>query len=262
MWRVEAVGGHGRPWYRSSLGTTTQIRADIAWSRCRQTCRCRGAHLLRSAAIRPGEWPRRRRGLSPPAPAAAARVCGGGWHCRGPPPQHQQPVRPDAPQVGRMVLCDRCGTRMPAVRATIDAKIGKVYKGLDLTLECFPADDVPDDPDAFKKVRAYWPGGGAGGTAPAGDHRGACRPPRMGLFPLPAAVGRHAFPSPACWTPLPRPSPPCPPGTRPSSSPPTTPITASLRRASRPGCTCSWPSRSSGRWSTIVRWRRPPRSAA
>lgn len=55
-------------------------------------------------------------------------------------------------QVGRMVLCDRCGTRMPAVRATVDAKIGQVYKGLDLTLECHPADDVEDDPEAFRKV--------------------------------------------------------------------------------------------------------------
>ncbi|KIY97761.1 hypothetical protein MNEG_10200, partial [Monoraphidium neglectum] len=44
--------------------------------------------------------------------------------------------------VGRMVLSDRCGTRMPAVRATMDAKIGKAYKGLDLTIECFPADDA------------------------------------------------------------------------------------------------------------------------
>jgi hypothetical protein len=52
-----------------------------------------------------------------------------------------------------MVLCDRAGTRMPAVRATIERNIGAVYKGLDTTLECFPADDVADDPDAYKKVR-------------------------------------------------------------------------------------------------------------
>jgi hypothetical protein len=55
-------------------------------------------------------------------------------------------------QVGRMVLCDRSGTRMPAVRATIEAKIGSVYAGLDTSLECFPADDVPDDPDGYKKA--------------------------------------------------------------------------------------------------------------
>lgn len=55
-----------------------------------------------------------------------------------------------------MVLCDRCGTRMPAVRATIEAKIGKVYKGLDTSLECFPADDVADDPNAFTDVRTCW----------------------------------------------------------------------------------------------------------
>lgn len=51
-----------------------------------------------------------------------------------------------------MVLCDRCGTRMPAVRSTMEQKIGKVYRGLDLTLECFPEDDVQDDPDATMKV--------------------------------------------------------------------------------------------------------------
>jgi hypothetical protein len=27
-----------------------------------------------------------------------------------------------------MVLCDRCGTRMPAVRSTIEAKIGRAYR--------------------------------------------------------------------------------------------------------------------------------------
>eukprot|EP00878_Enallax_costatus_P025884 GHUV01027729.1.p1 GENE.GHUV01027729.1~~GHUV01027729.1.p1 ORF type:complete len:128 (-),score=9.55 GHUV01027729.1:423-806(-) len=58
-------------------------------------------------------------------------------------------------QVKRLVLCDRCGTRMPSVRATMDQKIGKVYRGLDLTLECYPADDVQDDPDAAIKVLNY-----------------------------------------------------------------------------------------------------------
>lgn len=57
-------------------------------------------------------------------------------------------------QVRRMVLCDRCGTRMPAVRATMEAKIGKVYRGLDLSIDCFPDDDVQDDPEAALKVGA------------------------------------------------------------------------------------------------------------
>lgn len=52
-----------------------------------------------------------------------------------------------------MVLCDRCGMRMPAVRATMEAKIGKAYCGLDLTIDCFPEDDVPDDPSAAIRVR-------------------------------------------------------------------------------------------------------------
>jgi hypothetical protein len=51
-----------------------------------------------------------------------------------------------------MVLCDRRGTRMPAVRATMEAKIGRAYRGLDLTLDCFPDDDVPDDPNAAIRV--------------------------------------------------------------------------------------------------------------
>jgi hypothetical protein len=41
---------------------------------------------------------------------------------------------------------------MPAVRKTMEEKIGNVYKGLDLTLECFPEDHVQDDPQAFLKV--------------------------------------------------------------------------------------------------------------
>lgn len=41
---------------------------------------------------------------------------------------------------------------MPAVRATMEQKIGKVYRGLDLTVECFPPDDEQDDPDAAIKV--------------------------------------------------------------------------------------------------------------
>jgi hypothetical protein len=56
-------------------------------------------------------------------------------------------------QVRRMVLCDRCGTRMPAVRSTIEAKIGRAYRGLDISLDCFPEDDVPDDPNAAIRVR-------------------------------------------------------------------------------------------------------------
>ncbi|KAF8062958.1 ydgJ [Scenedesmus sp. PABB004] len=62
-------------------------------------------------------------------------------------------------KVRRLVLCDRCGTRMPAVRATMEAKIGRVYRGLDLSLECFPADDVHDDPDAtIKAIATMKPG--------------------------------------------------------------------------------------------------------
>ena len=67
-----------------------------------------------------------------------------------------------------MVLCDRSGTRMPAVRENMQKKIGEVYKGLDLTLDCFPADDVADDPDAFVKVHAAVPLADRGPGAEAG----------------------------------------------------------------------------------------------
>ena len=51
-----------------------------------------------------------------------------------------------------MVLCDRCGIQLPKVRETLQRKIGDVYHGLDLTLECFPDDDVECDPEAYLKV--------------------------------------------------------------------------------------------------------------
>jgi hypothetical protein len=80
-------------------------------------------------------------------------------------------------QVGRMVLSDRCGTRMPAVRATMDAKIGKAYKGLDLTIECFPADDVPDDPNAFQQASSTQTAAAPPILAPARDGALAARRP-------------------------------------------------------------------------------------
>lgn len=50
------------------------------------------------------------------------------------------------------MLCDICGTKLPDVRSTMRRKIGDVYKDMDLTVECFPGDDVEFDPDAYKKV--------------------------------------------------------------------------------------------------------------
>lgn len=50
------------------------------------------------------------------------------------------------------MLCDAVGTRMPAARATMKEKIGDVYRDMDLTLECFPGDDVAWDPDAYKRA--------------------------------------------------------------------------------------------------------------
>ena len=52
----------------------------------------------------------------------------------------------------RIVLCDICGTKLPAARQTLKTKIADVYKGMDVSLECFPADEVQHDPQAVQKV--------------------------------------------------------------------------------------------------------------
>ncbi|GAX83835.1 hypothetical protein CEUSTIGMA_g11259.t1 [Chlamydomonas eustigma] len=54
--------------------------------------------------------------------------------------------------VQRILLCDICGIKLPEVRHTIKSKIGDVYRGMDVSLECFPADDVECDPEAVHKV--------------------------------------------------------------------------------------------------------------
>lgn len=43
----------------------------------------------------------------------------------------------------------------------MEAKIGRVYRGLDLTIDCFPDDDVADDPHATLKVSEMVQTGGA-----------------------------------------------------------------------------------------------------
>lgn len=54
--------------------------------------------------------------------------------------------------MGRIVLCDMYGSRMPAVRQTVRAKIADVYKGLDTSLECYPEDHVEEEPTAYLRV--------------------------------------------------------------------------------------------------------------
>eukprot|EP00386_Alphamonas_edax_P011619 GDKI01036661.1.p1 GENE.GDKI01036661.1~~GDKI01036661.1.p1 ORF type:complete len:423 (-),score=115.48 GDKI01036661.1:183-1451(-) len=44
------------------------------------------------------------------------------------------------------------GTKLPAVRAHLDAAIGNDYKGMDTTVETWPADNVPSDPEAYKSA--------------------------------------------------------------------------------------------------------------
>ncbi|GLI67187.1 hypothetical protein VaNZ11_011405 [Volvox africanus] len=54
--------------------------------------------------------------------------------------------------VDRIVLCDMYGKRMPEVRATVRRKIADVYDGLDTYLECFPEDDVEQQPTAYLRA--------------------------------------------------------------------------------------------------------------
>jgi D-galacturonate reductase len=54
-----------------------------------------------------------------------------------------------------MTLCDVSGSRVKAARETMAAKIGGVYKDMDLTMTTLPADDVDFDPDAFKDAIAH-----------------------------------------------------------------------------------------------------------
>lgn len=126
---------HKAPWRAS------QLCADEPRCCCRQACWRGGAHLLRPAA--PGQ------GWS--SVQAASSQLHAQQQSRAAPSCRLPRATAARPQVRRMVLCDRCGSRMPAVRATMEAKIGK-YRGLDLALECFPDDDVPDDPHAALKV--------------------------------------------------------------------------------------------------------------
>lgn len=55
-------------------------------------------------------------------------------------------------KIGKMVLVDAVGERMPAVRDTMAQKIGAAYKDMDLTMTTLPADDVKFDPQSFREA--------------------------------------------------------------------------------------------------------------
>ena len=52
----------------------------------------------------------------------------------------------------RLVLCDHSGWNFPAIRATLQTKIANVYKGMDVSVETVPEDDVERDEEAYIKV--------------------------------------------------------------------------------------------------------------
>jgi D-galacturonate reductase len=45
-------------------------------------------------------------------------------------------------KLGRILLADVDGRRLPLARALMEEKIGRAYKGMDLTLECWPKDET------------------------------------------------------------------------------------------------------------------------
>jgi len=53
-------------------------------------------------------------------------------------------------KMGTLVMADACGTKMAAVRETMQKKIGDAYQGMDLTMTTLPADDVAFDAEAYK----------------------------------------------------------------------------------------------------------------
>mmetsp|Transcript_56290 Transcript_56290/g.178206 ORF Transcript_56290/g.178206 Transcript_56290/m.178206 type:complete len:429 (+) Transcript_56290:283-1569(+) len=56
-------------------------------------------------------------------------------------------------KIGKLVLADAVGTKMPAVRANIAEKIG-AYADMDCDMETFPSDDVKFQKDAYKDAIA------------------------------------------------------------------------------------------------------------
>jgi len=52
-------------------------------------------------------------------------------------------------KVGRILLCDAMGTRLPLARAAMAEKIGAAYRDMDTSVECWPADDVAFDATAY-----------------------------------------------------------------------------------------------------------------
>ena len=55
-------------------------------------------------------------------------------------------------KIGKMVLVDAVGERMPTVRDTMAKKIGAAYKDMDLTMTTLPADDVGFEPQSFREA--------------------------------------------------------------------------------------------------------------
>ncbi len=61
-------------------------------------------------------------------------------------------------KVGRLGLCGTNGNKFPGIKAHMDKAIGQTYKGLDLTLETFPADGVMDYKAYESALETFQPG--------------------------------------------------------------------------------------------------------
>ena len=61
-------------------------------------------------------------------------------------------------KVNRVAMCGVNGRKFPGIRRHLQANIGDVYSGMDLTCETFPADDQVD-PQAYEKaIQTFQPG--------------------------------------------------------------------------------------------------------
>lgn len=73
-------------------------------------------------------------------------------------------------KVGKLGLCGTNGKKFGGIRAHMDKAIGQTYKGLDLTLETFPADGVAD-PKAYETaLQQFQPGDAATIFTPDDTH--------------------------------------------------------------------------------------------
>ena len=72
--------------------------------------------------------------------------------------------------VDRLLLAGTKGTKQPGIREHLRRVIGDVYQGMNLAVECFPADDIQSDPVAYRRALQQMSPGGRGYDFHSGRH--------------------------------------------------------------------------------------------